>query len=461
MIYSISPVSIFEELRYIIEILAAEYMLFIPSPIKKRKHFIPKIIISSLAICLFTGLFGFIPFLSQLFTDNLIEPFGSLFTSKIYQTWYLSLLFISMVNLHFLFETNWQAIISRSILAWCIQHIEYVLINEIIGIGFWNTTRFDHFAAYIIISIVSCACLYFIYYWLIRKYIKIKNIDNYRSKTSIITNIIILVVLVCFTFYCQSIFYHNNDGNYSFKATIYDVLICVIFIFSQLRSYRIKYLEIQKHREEQLFAERQKQYEQSKKNIEIVNQKIHDFKQEIIALKKMDEKEQDEALKETIKSIQIYDSSYHTGNDAFDTILTEKKLIAEKSEIMMTVIADGKLLEFINLMDIYVLFGNILDNAIEACNKLEDKDKKVISLNIKENAGFVYIEQNNYYVGEIKRVNGQFITSKEDAKHHGFGIKSIEHIVKKYNGVSTLNISDNIFSLRILLPIKQKQNVPN
>ena len=455
MTYTFQPYYIFEELRYIVEIFLAEYLLLIPSPIKKKKHFLPKIIISSLVLCGLTGFYGFLPsfssMISNVFQDNAILV---KLASKVYPLWYLILLFVSMLNLKLLFETSWQTIISRSVLAWCIQHIEYVLINEIIGIGFWDSTRNEHLAVYIIISIVSCAFVYFIYYLLIKKYIKTKDIDNYHSRTEGIINIIILIVLVCFTFYSQSVFYWNKDGDFNFKAAVYDILICIVFILSQLRGYRIKYLEIQKHREEQLFAERQKQYEQSKKNIEIINQKIHDFKQEIIALKKMDSKEQDEALKETFESIQIYDSSYHTGNEAFDTILTEKKLLAEKDEIKMTVIANGKLLDFMKQMDIYVLFGNILDNAIEASVKLDDKDKKVISLNIKENAGFIYIEENNYYTGEIKKVDGQFVTSKEDTNHHGFGIKSIKHIIKKYNGVATLNTENNIFSLRILIPIK-------
>lgn len=452
----LEPYLIFEELRFIIEVFLAELLFFIPAPIKRRNHFWYRVSFSLFFLCGLSMLYVFIGpfsnFLASLTNNELLSNF---LHDKTYNCWYLSLLFISFVCLRFLFETSWKTIVSRSVIAWCIQHIEYVLINECIGIGLWNDTRGEHLVIYIILSVASCAALYYLFYRLLKRYITAKGIDDYHTKTETLMNIIILIVLVSFTFFCQSVFYWNHDGKYNYKGAIFDILICLIFILSQLRAYRIKYVEIQKHNEELIFSERLKQYEQSKNNIAIINQKIHDFKQQVYALKKMDKENQDNALKDITERIKVFDSSYQTGNDAFDIILTEKKLFAEKENIKLTVIANGKLLNFMEQMDIYILFGNLLDNAIEACERLKNDEEKVISLTIKENAGFIYIEENNYFLGELIKENDKVMTIKKDKEYHGFGLKSIKDIVTRYEGVVTFNDENHIFNLRILIPIKK------
>lgn len=447
---------IFEELRYILEVFFAELLFFIPAPIKRRNHFWFRFVFSIISLCGLSMLFVFIPNLSITLgslTDN--ETIATILREKTYTTWYLLLLFISMISIRFLFDVSWKTIVSKTVIAWCIQHIEYVLINELIGIGLWNDTRDEHLISYIFISVFTCAALYFSFYEMLKKIIVTKGVDDYHTKIETIMNIIILIVLVSFTFFCQSVFYWNKDGNYNNKAALFDILICLIFIVLQVRAYRIKYVEIQKHNEELIFSERLKQYEQSKNNIAIINQKIHDFKQQVYALKKMDKENQDNALKDITERIKVFDSSYQTGNDAFDIILTEKKLFAEKENIKLTVIANGKLLNFMEQMDIYILFGNILDNAIEACERLKNDEEKVISLTIKENAGFIYIEENNYFLGELIKENDKVMTIKKDKEYHGFGLKSIKDIVTRYEGVVTFNDENHIFNLRILIPIKK------
>ena len=76
------------------------------------------------------------------------------------------------------------------------------------------------------------------------------------------------------------------------------------------------------------------------------------------------------------KSVQIYSAIVRTGNEILDTILTEKSLICENSGIHINCVADGSLLAFMNPVDLYTLFGNALDNAIEAVRKLESKEKE-------------------------------------------------------------------------------------
>ena len=80
--------------------------------------------------------------------------------------------------------------------------------------------------------------------------------------------------------------------------------------------------------------------------------------------------------------IDIYDSMLKTGNEALDVIFAEKSLLCRKNDIKLNCIIDGAKLSFMETADIYVLFGNLMDNAMEAVEKLSDVDKRIVSVNV-------------------------------------------------------------------------------
>lgn len=259
-----------------------------------------------------------------------------------------------------------------------------------------------------------------------------------------------MIVLISFTFFCQSVFYWTMDGRFNYKAVIYDGLICIVFIIMQTLVMRINKANIEKKEAEMLFAEREKQFLQNKQSIDIINHKVHDLKHQMSALMTMSKEEQSKAFHDVYEGIRIYDSTFHTGNGVIDTILTEKKLLCEKYGITLTAIINGKLLSFMDKMDILVLFGNLLDNAIEAVEKLTDK--KTISITLSEVQGMVSIQSNNYYEGSIHMVDKTIMTSKKDKEYHGYGLKSIKEIVNRYNGRMLIKTDNQIFIVQIILP---------
>jgi sensor histidine kinase regulating citrate/malate metabolism len=129
-----------------------------------------------------------------------------------------------------------------------------------------------------------------------------------------------------------------------------------------------------------LLEKEHEQYRLSKENIAIINQKCHDLKHQIRAVRKVTEEERDQYLREVEESISIYESIVQTGNEVLDTILTEKSLYCREKGITISCVADGKLLEFINPMDLYSLFGNALDNSIEAVEQFEEEEKRQIDV---------------------------------------------------------------------------------
>ena len=107
----------------------------------------------------------------------------------------------------------------------------------------------------------------------------------------------------------------------------------------------------------------------------------------------------------------------------------------------------------IDLVDGCVIQGTALDNAIEACCRIEDPNKRKIHIVLAYSEGKLICEIENTTNGQLKRHGEFYRTSKDEEKHHGLGLKNIENCIKKYHGV--LNIEhDNehcIFRLSAVL----------
>lgn len=195
------------------------------------------------------------------------------------------------------------------------------------------------------------------------------------------------------------------------------------------------------------------QYKQSRESIDIINMKYHDLKHQINMLRNLNDNEQRSAFLDSMEAdIRAYELQNKTGNSVLDTLIIGKSMYCSKHGITMTVVADGKLLDFMDSMDICSIFGNALDNAIESVMKTNEKEKRLIHLSVSQVKSFVMIRIENYYEGNLKIDDGNFITTKNDKRFHGYGIKSIKYTVDRYDGVVNINAENHWFELKILIP---------
>ena len=151
--------------------------------------------------------------------------------------------------------------------------------------------------------------------------------------------------------------------------------------------------------------------------------------------------------------MNAYDSSFHTGNIALDVVLTRESFSCGEKNISMTCLADGKCLDFISEVDIYSLFGNILDNAIEATEKVPDPEKRLLTLDIAQEGYFVHIRVENYFTDKLTFTNGLPDSTKGDSLYHGFGMKSIKMLVQKYGGSLKVYTKGERFVLDIMFSV--------
>ena len=199
------------------------------------------------------------------------------------------------------------------------------------------------------------------------------------------------------------------------------------------------------------------QYQQSQEAMDIINYKYHDLKHHIMALRTEDNQEKREAyLDQMEEEIRNYEAQNKTGNKVLDTLLTSKNLFCMKNHISMTSVVDGTLFDFMDVMDICSIFGNALDNAIECEKKIKDREKRLIHVSAFAQRNFLIIRFENYCENDLIFDAELPTTTKEDSRFHGYGLKSLRYTVRKYGGEVDINVQDNWFELKILIPMEMK-----
>ena len=239
----------------------------------------------------------------------------------------------------------------------------------------------------------------------------------------------------------------------SFAMNIVVKIFVILFSFVVLMLGHGIFSESKHAREKSVLRELRKQdqqqFETVKASMEMINMKCHDLRH---IFNKIEGKLTDEEAEKLKEAMTLYDASIKTGNDALDIVLCEKKVLCEKNGIRLSCDADGKDFGFLSATETYSLFGNIIDNAIEAVKKLPEEEKKIILLYCGKEDGKLSIEEMNYYEGDLQMVNGLPATSKPDAAKHGYGTKSIRYIAEQHQGTVDIGLRDGMFSMKLTFP---------
>lgn len=212
---------------------------------------------------------------------------------------------------------------------------------------------------------------------------------------------------------------------------------------------------------EQLLAMQDSYYKELEYQQKEIRSISHDMKSHLRYLNTILAQNQTARAQEYIKTIyQDVESAHavaHCGNSVIDAILSNKLQGAE---------AAGIRLEFdliippqfaINDVDILILLGNLLDNAMEACQRLGSEDSdKFIYINARVQKGFLCIQVNNSYNGIINLVEDNYATVKTEKHFCGIGLSNIERIVNKYHGKLNITHTETVFSVLVLLALVEE-----
>lgn len=181
----------------------------------------------------------------------------------------------------------------------------------------------------------------------------------------------------------------------------------------------------------------------------------HDFKnhlQTMQAYLEMGETQQlQNYLQELTEDYNTIDIALRTGNSMLDAILNSKLSIIRAKDIRVDVTAEVPARIPVSDVDLSVMIGNLLDNAMEACLKVP-RERRFIRLYIARAKENLYIYVMNAADGSYRRQGGRYLSTKP-LDSHGFGLQRIDKVIKKYQGYRTREDEGDVFATEILIPL--------
>jgi len=252
------------------------------------------------------------------------------------------------------------------------------------------------------------------------------------------------------------------------KIPMIAILICIgeisaVYIFQ-------KYKKLQSEREKHFVEEQQmkamkRRLEEAENFYGSIRKVRHEMKSHMSNIKGLVAGEKYGEVEKYIgkldETIQALDYKFSTGNAVTDVIINDKYQRAVKSGIAFRVKFDYRETDTISAFDMGIVLGNLLDNAIEACEKLEQA-KRHIRLTLKRKNHFLLVEVENSFDGRLKWKDGECIpmTMKQSSlpdmlMEHGIGLKNVKDVADRYLGYMDIKAGRDVFKVTVMLQQKE------
>lgn len=289
-----------------------------------------------------------------------------------------------------------------------------------------------------------------------------KRNDVVKLSPLSMTILILVPLLSCTMLAVLDMFILMNEGSEHMRLleSIFFVFIALINMGLFLLYGHMSSLTIQTH-EQRVELQRTALQTTQYKEISTLYQETrvwrHDFHNHMYTIKGLVDIGNYDALSKYLDNITETASRINflikTGNDMFDAVVSTKIYSARSMGIRFD--AESCRLADLDIdpIDLTSLIGNLLDNAIEACERVEDASARAISLRIFNAKGQLGISIDNSTDGQVKTVDGRYLSTKKHGDH-SIGMRRIDSIVSKYNGFIERSIDGTTFKTKIGLPMR-------
>lgn len=266
---------------------------------------------------------------------------------------------------------------------------------------------------------------------------------------------IAIVTLTVFQFALESLPDNREVHTYIYisAAGLLFITVLVFALFSKLQNQ----LTISRdNREMKMQLELQRQSAEKMENAYNHTRALrHDLKNHLRALSGMLQSGNTDDALAYIQTMQsdLEDATYFavTGNTAVDAILNEKLLTAQRQKTNLRFDAVTLKNTKAKPMDLCIILSNALDNALEACRKIDDIQSRTVSLKIREESDFLLISVQNPVAQPPKKLGNSFLSDKKDRENHGIGLRSIRLTAEKYSGEVLAECENSVFTLLVKL----------
>jgi len=297
-------------------------------------------------------------------------------------------------------------------------------------------------ATYLLIIIVSEIC----------KWRKSKKSSMYMVLLGVV-----LVILFALDYLFRQVVDIGEAGkNVDMYLIIYGLLATTSFCVCALRKKHLddKEYERQVVKRQEMHKRQLNYYQEVNKSAKKLQKSEHDFKKHLLIIKELAKEGKKEELDRYIGELEQLNSKPAVIIDGKNAIvsgqLTYAKARCDENEIKFEYVLAYHQINILPV-DLNVILGNILDNAVEASIKAKDVMKRKIKLSIQESKDMIMIGCQNYYDGIIKWRGEQILTNKNDIRNHGIGISNIKEAAKRYDGDVTIELAENNFSIHVLV----------
>ncbi len=303
-------------------------------------------------------------------------------------------------------------------------------------------------------SVVGALFSYFVYFILCILCVVIyrKTVQDAALHTTTVNLVVLSVIIVSCQMlleFCGHMFTGEQQAEFIYYlcALLYTIInFAALVMIALLDSFRHENSTMR-----DFIDNKMRYYEMSHDGIVALQTKCHDLKHQINAIRSTAGKNSfDQYLTELEESINSYSTVVECGHSTIDVVLTEKNILCTSANVKFSYMIDGAIFSFLTDREIYSLFGNALDNALEATAKVPDASRRMITLKSNERGGFVVLLVENTYEGELNIGDDLPRTTKKETGH-GFGLRSIQRLAEKHGGSMSVRAENGVFRLSIFM----------
>lgn len=315
----------------------------------------------------------------------------------------------------------------------------------------------EYIAMNMYLTVVCAMIVIYLYFNLVRKGICL----SYRLKEIILMFVFEIAIIISAVFvydmYDRGI-YETIPMEYKYVLVLVSIISFFGFNLFLIKSKLSLYYKTgQKYQQEMLDLEL-RHFKQYKESQEETKRFRHDIINNLMAIQMLQSEgknsEATDYVNELLGKVSDLSPKVVTGNDFLDCIISAK--LDTMDELGIKYEIDGVLDRGLklSLVDICTIFSNALDNAIEACEALDGN--RFFKMKLKRTNSFYMIEMENSMAKDRDVTDiliSKRFTTKKDKALHGYGVSNIKETVAKYNGETTIDMTDETFTLTIMLPV--------
>ena len=218
-------------------------------------------------------------------------------------------------------------------------------------------------AGWLLNQALCVAAIYGVVYALVTRRILETGIGRIENRFMLAMMVAVMLVIIGFDLLVKWITAHGAVTGIVLPLRLFHGLMCVFTLIVEFELLITDRLEAERDTMRQILAERERQYGQARENVAAISARVHDIRHAVARIADADGMNS-AALRELVHEVEVYDLHVNTGNEALDTVLTERGLVCARDGVTLSCIADGSALSFMAPADVYALFGGLIDAAV-------------------------------------------------------------------------------------------------